>query len=74
MSLTTIDRQTRACVRVGGEYDSQGERGRITLSVDPPIAQLTSATARRVARALLGFAAHARRPGKRIGKIDESKA
>jgi hypothetical protein len=60
MSLTIVGRAPRSRVRVGGEWDKDGVRGYVLLSVAPRLALLTPGTARQVARVLVHFAEHVR--------------
>lgn len=63
MSLTITTSKPdkpRSSVTIGGELDEGGVRGYVVLSVTPPLAFLTPATARSVARALVRFADRAR--------------
>ena len=47
-------------VRIGGEWDRDGMRGFVLLSVSPRLALLSPGTARHVARALIHFAERTR--------------
>jgi len=70
MSLTIVARKPgkpASRVRIGGEYDKDGVRGFVLLSVSPRLALLSPGTARHVARALIHFAEHAR-PARKGGK------
>ena len=63
MSLTIVSRKPgkpRSRVRIGGEYDKDGVRGYVLLSVTPRLALLTRGAARDIARALVHFAEHVR--------------
>ena len=64
MSLRQVfrdHRDRRQVVTIGGEYDRGGVQGYVILTAQPPRQQLRPADARRVARALIRFADHARR-------------
>jgi len=64
MSLTIVARKPgkpASRVRIGGEYDKDGVRGFVLLSVSPRLALLSPGTARHVARALVRFAERTRR-------------
>jgi len=65
MSLTLISKDPRSRVRIGGEYDKDGQRGFVLLEVSPSPAQLTKRAARDTARALVRFAESARRPSEK---------
>ena len=58
MSLTVVS--FGAAVRIGGEYDDDGQRGFVLLAATPSPALLTPRAARQVARTLVMFAERAR--------------
>lgn len=60
MSLTIISGKPASRVRIGGEFDKDGQRGFVLLEVSPSPCLLTRKTAREVARAVLRFAENVR--------------
>ncbi len=58
MSLTVVS--FGAAVRIGGEYDDDGQRGFVLLAATPSPALLTPRAARQVARSLVMFAERVR--------------
>jgi hypothetical protein len=72
MSLTVVS--FGAAVRIGGEYDGDGQRGFVLLAATPSPALLTPRAARQVARTLVMFAERVRpATGQRVVKPKERK-
>jgi len=72
MSLTVVS--FGAAVRIGGEYDDDGQRGFVLLAATPSPALLTPRAARQVARTLAMFAERVRpATGQRVVEPKERK-